>query len=54
MVSETVGCDTPNSAAAFPMLPRRATVANTCRSRSLSRRPTWVSQSIFCRIGWIL
>ena len=49
MTSDTVGVETPSCAAALAMLPRWATVENTCRSRSRSRRPIWLSQSIFLK-----
>jgi len=42
---EIAGCEVFKAAAAFPMLPRRATVAMTLRSRSLWRRSMRASVS---------
>jgi hypothetical protein len=51
ITSDTVGAETLSCAAALAMLPTFATVKNTCRSRNLRRRPIWLSQSTFFRIG---
>src|SRR5215471_14559200 len=45
ITSDTLGAVTPSCAAALAMLPRSATAKNTWRSRSFSRRPSWLSQS---------